>query len=81
MRTAAHAHHSCPARLARPQTKMQEAKKTEEEVKKQQEQAANAYLHLNSYLTLPAPGGPDGGMGGAGGYGQPAYGAAGFQQF
>ncbi len=58
----------------------QEAKQSEEEVKKQQEQAANAYLHLNSYLALPAPGAPDGGMGAAGGYGQPAYGG-GFQQF
>lgn len=29
--------------------------KEEAETKKQQEQAANAYLHLNSYLALPAP--------------------------
>lgn len=36
----------------------QEAGKASEEAKKQQEQAANAYLHLNSYLALPpAPNG------------------------
>jgi len=39
-----------------------------------QEQAANAYLHLNSYLALPPPSAaPDGGMGAqqpyGGGYG------------
>ena len=40
---------------------LQEARKSEEEKAKEQEQAANAYLHLNSYLALPAPpGAPDG---------------------
>ncbi len=58
----------------------QEVAKSEEEVKKQQEQAANAYLHLNSYLALPAPV-ADGGTGGM--YGQPSYGGVPgqFQQF
>ena len=45
------------------------------------QQAANAYLHLNSYLALPAPPCADGSMGGAGGYGATGYGAPGFQQF
>lgn len=43
----------------------QEAQKSEEEKAKEQEQTANAYLHLTSYLALPAPGGDGGQYGGA----------------
>lgn len=57
-----------------PFAALQEARKSEEDQAKEQEQAANAYLHLNSYLALPPPSAaPDGGMGGqqpyGGGYG------------
>lgn len=49
----------------------QEASKKEEEQMKAQEQAANAYLHLNSYLALPpaaTPGGDGGGFNGPTGF-------------
>ena len=39
--------------LMHERAEAQEAGKASEEAKKQQEQAANAYLHLNSYLALP----------------------------
>ena len=57
-----------------PCLRLQEARKSEEDKAKEQEQAANAYLHLNSYLALPPPSAaPDGGMGAqqpyGGGYG------------
>jgi hypothetical protein len=44
---------------------LQEAQKSDEEKAKEQEQTANAYLHLTSYLALPAPGGDGGQYGGA----------------
>lgn len=53
----------------------QEANKAGEAERKAQEQAANAYLHLNSYLALPAPAPAGNGFGGAptptGGFGVP----------
>lgn len=60
-------------RLLRPATSpLQEARRSQEDAAKEQEQAANAYLHLNSYLALPAPGAPpDGGMAAQQPYGLP----------
>ena len=53
----------------------QEASKAGESERAAQEQAANAYLHLNSYLALPAPAAPTpsgfGPAGGGGGFGAP----------
>ena len=60
--------------LSCPCLRLQEARKSEEDKAKEQEQAANAYLHLNSYLALPPPSAaPDGGMGAQQPYGG-AYG-------
>lgn len=53
--------------LMRERKEAQEASKEGEAEKQAQEQAANAYLHLNSYLALPAPVAPDGGAAAFGG--------------